>query len=68
MNNTQYAAWIHSQLEPNEVILSGNYKRITPAWVEKNKAIDAMIEKMGIDEYKRRVAEDAERGKEQYYY
>ena len=68
MNNTQYTSWIHQQLEPSEVLITGNYKRITPVWVEKNKAIDAMIEKMGIEEYRRRVAEDAEREREQYYY
>jgi len=68
MNNTQYAAWIHQQLEPSEVLKTGNYKRITPLWVEKNKAIEGMIKKMGIEEYRRRVAEDAEREKEQYYY
>lgn len=68
MNSTHYTAWIHQQLEPSEVLRTGNYKRITPAWVEKNKAIDAMIESMGIEEYKRRVAEDAEREREQYYY
>ena len=68
MNTTQYTAWIHQQLEPSEVLITGNYKRITPVWVEKNKAIDAMIEKMGIEEYRRRVAEDAEREREQYYY
>ena len=68
MNTTQYTAWIQQQLEPTEVLRTGNYKRITPLWVDKNKAIDAMIEKMGIEEYKRRVAEDAEREREQYYY
>ena len=68
MNQSQYAAWIHQQLEPTEVLRTGNAKRITPLWVEKNKAIDAMIEKIGIEEYKRRVAEDAERELEQYYY
>ncbi len=68
MNNTNYTAWIHQQLEPSEVLRTGNAKRITPVWVEKNKAIDAMIESMGIEEYKRRVAEDAEREREQYYY
>ncbi len=68
MKQSQYDSWIHQQLEPTEVLRTGNYKRITPLWVEKNKAIDAMIENMGIEEYKRRVAEDAEREREQYYY
>ena len=68
MNTTKYSAWIHQQLEPTDNIIVGNHKRITPAWVEKNRYIDQLIESIGIEEYRRRVAEDKEREKQDYYY
>lgn len=33
-----YDMWVHQQLEPDDVIVTGNYKRVhevKPAWMEK---------------------------------
>ena len=43
---------IHRQLHPDEVLITGNAKRHTPVWVEKEKLMRAWIEVHGIDEHR----------------
>lgn len=68
MTSTSYAVWIHTQLEPTSVLITGKQKRDAPSWVAKNKSIDDMIASMGIEEYRRRVAEDKQREENEFYY
>jgi hypothetical protein len=60
--------YIHQQLEPNEKLIAGNAKRYTPAFIEKNKFIARLIEEMGIEAYRAKVAEDAERERRNFEY
>lgn len=53
-----YDHWLHQQLEPTDIIRTGNYKRHreTPMSA-KNKAIDKMRQEMGHEEMNRREIE-----------
>lgn len=56
--NSDYDYWLHQQLEPTDIIRTGNYKRHQEtSMTAKNKAIDKMREEMGQEEMTRREIE-----------
>lgn len=67
-SETSYQNWIQSQLEPEERLKGGKPSHRTPAWVEKNKCIQQMQDEMGMEAYKRMIAEDAAKAREWYEY
>lgn len=64
---TAHAHHIHAQLEPDEVIRTGTAKRYKPLFIQKWEAMEAMRVKLGNEEFARRIAEDEQRQREEYY-
>ena len=60
--------YIYSLLEPTDILRVGNQKRHTPVFIEKWKGIQELIDEIGIEEYKKKIAEDEQREKENYFY
>lgn len=59
--------WIHRQLEPDDVLITGNQKGYPPIWVEKEKLLRAWIEVHGIDEHRYNLSLIAKRNEEDHY-
>lgn len=59
INSNQYQAHLHGELEPDQTIVRGNYKRHgeQTRMGAKNQAIDKMREDMGQEEMTRREIE-----------
>ena len=52
--------WLHQQLHPDEVLITGNAKRHKPrkVWAEKNADIAEYISRHGIERYREQVMEE----------
>lgn len=59
---------IHQQLEPDDILRTGNAKRHTPAWVQKGKDAQRMRAILGDEEYERRCREFEQWKRDNYDY
>lgn len=39
-NNTAFNYWVYQQLNPDDIIITGNYKRHEPTFIAQFKALD----------------------------
>lgn len=69
MNQHNFDHWVAMQLEPNyKMPASGRRNKQPSAWSERSRLMNEERERLGEEEFRRRVLEDADKARRYHEY